>query len=56
MKELEPLQMRERVFRAGDDAASPNLMGHTLFQNWLYGYGVIEEAEKEWAKLTRHGE
>ena len=40
--------MREEVFQAGDYPGSPNLMGNTLFQEYLYGYDVTKDAEKNW--------
>jgi hypothetical protein len=40
--------MREEVFDAGDYPGSPNLMANTLFQDWLYGYDVVRDAEARW--------
>jgi salicylate hydroxylase len=47
-----PMQsMRNEVFAAGDYPGSPNLMGNTLFQRWLYAYDVTEDAQKKWNAL-----
>ncbi|KAK3115297.1 hypothetical protein LTR53_005520 [Teratosphaeriaceae sp. CCFEE 6253] len=46
--------MREDVFKAGDYPGSPNLMGNSLFQDWLYGYNVLQDAEKRWQE--EHGQ
>ncbi|KAF7554461.1 hypothetical protein G7Z17_g2931 [Cylindrodendrum hubeiense] len=50
MKEEEPLAMRRDVFKAGDYASSPNLMGNTIFQDWLYGYDATSDAALKWEK------
>ena len=44
------LDMRTKIFAMGDYNGSPNLMGNTLFTDWLYSYDAVAEAEKEWAK------
>lgn len=48
MNEGPQYEMREDVFKAGDYPGSPNLMGNTLFQQWLYGYDVLRDAEQKW--------
>ncbi|PSK48656.1 Kynurenine 3-monooxygenase [Elsinoe australis] len=50
MRQPEQLAMREEVFRTGDYPASPNLMGNTLFQQWLYGYDATEDAKSWWKR------
>ncbi|KAM5344312.1 hypothetical protein ACJ41O_012849 [Fusarium nematophilum] len=50
MKDEEPLAMRRDVFRAGDYPSSPNLMGNTIFQEWLYGYDAAADAAARWEK------
>lgn len=47
------LDMRNEIFEAGDYNGSPNLMGNTLFTDWLYSYDAVKEAEREYAKLNR---
>jgi salicylate hydroxylase len=39
------LDMRESIFKAGDYPGSPNLMGNTLFQDYLYGFDATAYAE-----------
>lgn len=53
MREEEPLEMRRAVFRAGDYPSSPNLMGNTVFQEWLYGYDAKADAALQWEKRVR---
>ncbi|KAH6688486.1 salicylate hydroxylase [Plectosphaerella plurivora] len=53
MREEEPLEMRRAVFRAGDYPSSPNLMGNTVFQEWLYGYDARADAALQWEKRAR---
>lgn len=48
MKDEEPLEMRRGVFEYGDYPSSPNLMGNTIFQDWLYGYDAAADAAKKW--------
>jgi salicylate hydroxylase len=48
MSEGPQYDMREEVFHAGDYPGSPNLMGNTLFQQYLYGYDVVQDAEQKW--------
>ncbi|CAK7200186.1 hypothetical protein SEUCBS139899_002877 [Sporothrix eucalyptigena] len=48
IKDEAPLAMRRSVFRAGDYPGSPNLMGNTLFQDWLYGYDAVADATRKW--------
>jgi salicylate hydroxylase len=55
MKDDEPLAMRRGVFKAGDYPSSPNLMGNTIFQDWLYGYDAAEDAAAKWNKERAHG-
>ncbi|KEF51437.1 uncharacterized protein A1O9_12586 [Exophiala aquamarina CBS 119918] len=40
------LDMRSEVFGVGDYAGSPNYMGNTLFQDYLYGFDATRHAEK----------
>lgn len=47
------LDMRNEIFEVGDYNGSPNLMGNTLFTDWLYSYDAAEEAEREYVKLYR---
>ncbi|EMC95135.1 hypothetical protein BAUCODRAFT_149158 [Baudoinia panamericana UAMH 10762] len=53
MRDGPQYEMREDVFQAGDYPGSPNLMGNSLFQDWLYGYDVLQDAEKQWQRA--HG-
>lgn len=55
MKEDQPLEMRRGVFRAGDYPSSPNLMGNTIFQDWLYGYDAKEDAALRWNREHSQG-
>lgn len=48
MREGPQYDMRDEVFQAGDYPGSPNLMANTLFQEWLYHYDVIKDAEERW--------
>ena len=48
MGEGPSLRMREDVFKAGDYPGSPNLMGNTLFQEYLYAFDAVKQAEKAW--------
>lgn len=48
MNEGPQYDMREEVFAAGDYPGSPNLMANVLFQEWLYGYDVIYDAQQKW--------
>ena len=50
MKDEDSLAMRRDVFQAGDYPGSPNLMGNTLFQDWLYGYDASADAARSWEK------
>ena len=50
MKDEEMLAMRRGVFKAGDYPGSPNLMGNTIFQDWLYGYDAIADAAQTWER------
>lgn len=50
MKEEEILAMRRDVFKAGDYPSSPNLMGNTVFQDWLYGYDAAADAALQWER------
>lgn len=50
MKDEELLAMRRGVFEAGDYPSSPNLMGNTVFQDWLYGYDATADAALKWEK------
>lgn len=52
MEEEEPLEMRRGVFEYGDCPSSPNLMGNTIFQDWLYGYDAAADAAKIWEQET----
>ncbi|KAJ4988550.1 salicylate hydroxylase [Stagonosporopsis vannaccii] len=47
------LDMRTQIFAVGDYNGSPNLMGNTLFTNWLYSYDAVSEAETEWKKAFK---
>ena len=47
------LDMRSEIFEVGDYNGSPNLMGNTLFTNWMYSYDAVKEAEKEYTNLYR---
>ncbi|KAH9215624.1 salicylate hydroxylase [Leptodontidium sp. 2 PMI_412] len=47
------LDMRNKIMAVGDYNGSPNLMGNTLFTDWMYGYDAVEAAEREWAKTYR---
>jgi len=53
MRDGPQYDMREDVFKAGDYPGSPNLMGNSLFQDWLYGYDVLQDAERRWQQT--HG-
>ncbi|KAM0332014.1 hypothetical protein ACHAQA_002280 [Verticillium albo-atrum] len=53
MRDEEMLKMRHDVFHAGDYPSSPNLMGNTVFQDWLYGYDAKADANTQWDKVTR---
>ncbi len=49
-----PMQdMRNEIFGVGDYNGSPNLMGNTLFTNWLYSYDAVQEVEKEFRRQGR---
>ncbi|KAG9187026.1 salicylate hydroxylase [Alternaria panax] len=48
MNEGPQYDMRDEVFLAGDYPGSPNLMANVLFQEWLYGYDVIRDAQQKW--------
>jgi salicylate hydroxylase len=50
MRDEEMLAMRRDVFRAGDYPSSPNLMGNTVFQDWLYGYDAVADAALRWER------
>ncbi|KAJ9138237.1 Monooxygenase FAD-binding protein [Pleurostoma richardsiae] len=50
MKDEEMLAMRRGVFKAGDYPGSPNLMGNTIFQDWLYGYDATADAAHRWER------
>lgn len=50
MRDEESLAMRRDVFRAGDYPSSPNLLGSTVFQDWLYGYDAAADAAARWEK------
>ncbi|KAF4304234.1 Monooxygenase FAD-binding protein [Botryosphaeria dothidea] len=45
------LDMREEIFGAGDYPGSPNAMGNTLFQQWLYGHDATEATKARWDSL-----
>ena len=47
------LDMRETIFKTGDYPGSPNLMGNTLFQDYLYGFDATKYAQH--AFETRFG-
>lgn len=53
MKEEESLAMRRGVFQYGDYPSSPNLMGNTLFQEWLYGFDASADAARRWTEFER---
>ncbi|KAF4547700.1 FAD-binding domain-containing protein 8 [Elsinoe fawcettii] len=53
MEDAPSLQMREEIFGAGDYPGSPNLMGNTLFQDYLYGFDALKVVESEWRKRSR---
>lgn len=53
MREEEILAMRRSVFAAGDYPGSPNLMGNTVFQDWLYGYDAKADAARRWEEENR---
>lgn len=55
MKDEEMLAMRRGVFEYGDYPSSPNLMGNTIFQDWLYGYDASADAAKKWEEETKGG-
>lgn len=38
------------MFKAGDYPSTPNLMGNTIFQDWLYGYDATAVAAAKWEK------
>jgi salicylate hydroxylase len=48
MKDDDQLDMRHIVFTAGDYPSSNNLLGNTLFQDWLYGYDALLDTSKKW--------
>lgn len=48
MKDEAMLAMRKDVFAAGDYPGSPNLMGNTVFQDWMYGYDAAADAAARW--------
>ena len=48
MKDEASLAMRKDVFETGDYPGSPNLMGNTVFQEWLYGYDAAADAAAKW--------
>ncbi len=49
-----PMQdMRNEIFGVGDYNGSPNLMGNTLFTDWLYSYDAVQEVEREFGKVIR---
>lgn len=48
MRDEELLAMRRSVFEAGDYPSSPNLMGNTIFHEWLYGYDATADAASRW--------
>lgn len=50
MKDEDLLAMRRSVFEAGDYPSSPNLMGNTIFHDWLYGYDASADAALKWEK------
>lgn len=50
MSDEESLAMRKDVFKAGDYPSSPNLLGSTVFQDWLYGYDAATDAAAQWEK------
>lgn len=52
MNEGPQYDMREEVFAAGDYPGSPNLMANVLFQEWLYGYDVIKDAQQKWQQRS----
>lgn len=54
MKDEELLAMRRSVFEAGDYPSSPNLMGNTIFQDWLYGYDASADAALKWEEEGAH--
>lgn len=49
MSDTEDLAMRRMVFEAGDYPGNPNLMGNSLFQQWLYGYDMTEEGRRQFS-------
>ncbi|GME49438.1 Monooxygenase FAD-binding protein [Neofusicoccum parvum] len=51
MNEGPMLDMREEIFGAGDYPGSPNLMGNTLFQQWLYGHDATKATKARWDSL-----
>ncbi|KAH7389972.1 salicylate hydroxylase [Pyrenochaeta sp. MPI-SDFR-AT-0127] len=51
MGEGPSLRMREEVFAAGDYPGSPNPMGNTLFQQFLYGHDSTEATKARWEAL-----
>ncbi|KAG7109955.1 FAD-dependent monooxygenase OpS4 like protein [Verticillium longisporum] len=55
MREEEILKMRLGVFKAGDYPSSPNLMGNTVFQDWLYGYDAKADASLQWETEAQYG-
>lgn len=48
MRDDDQLDMRRIVFTAGDYPSSSNLLGNTLFQDWLYGYDALLDTRKKW--------
>lgn len=50
MGEGPSLDMREEIFGAGDYPGSPNLMGNTLFQDFLYSFDAVKNVEVEYMK------
>lgn len=58
MKDNEQLDARRLVFTAGDYPSSNNLLGNTLFQDWLYGYDALLDTRERWeqrkSKINEH--
>ncbi|OBT75480.1 hypothetical protein VF21_04900 [Pseudogymnoascus sp. 05NY08] len=48
------LEMRNNIFAVGDYIGSPNLMGNTLFTDWMYGYDAEAKTQKEMKVVGRY--
>lgn len=44
------LDMRNTILGVGNYIASPNLLGNTLFVDWLYSYDAEETVKREWTR------